>query len=333
MPKKGPGRCDRRGISWIELFELFPDEEAAERWWIASRWPNGVACPSCGSLDIQTRRTKKPQPYRCRSCRYDFSPKTGSLMQGSPLPYRTWVIAIYILTTGIKGTSSMKLHRDLKVSQKTAWFLAHRIRETWNKSNRMKPFDGPVEIDETYVGGRVKNMHASRRQLLKSQGVDNKMIVAGVKDRATGKVRATVVERADKKTLIPFVEESTVPGAKTYTDEAVVYHDLPNHESVTHSIGQYVDGQAHTNGVESFWALGVCAVERRRLLVRVGWAATGAGGDDCRARSLRRRTFAARNESSSHALSSVSGRLRRSARRDGCSVVGEQRAKFGPRGP
>ena len=255
MPKKGPGRCDRRGISWMELFELFPNEEAAERWWIASRWPNGVACPSCGSLDVQKRRTKKPQPYRCRSCRYDFSPKTGSLMQGSPLPYRTWVIAIYILTTGIKGTSSMKLHRDLKVSQKTAWFLAHRIRETWNKNNRMKPFEGPAEIDETYVGGRMKNMHSSRRQILKSHGTDNKMIVAGVKDRATGKVRATVVERADKKTLIPFVEESTVPGAKLFTDEAVVYHDLPNHESVTHSIGQYVDGQAHTNGVESFWAL------------------------------------------------------------------------------
>ena len=253
-PGKAPGRSERRGISWIELFELFPNEEAAENWWIASRWPNGVACPICGSFDVQKRRTKKPQPYRCRSCRYDFSPRTKSLMQGSPLPYRTWVIAIYILTTGIKGTSSMKLHRDLKVSQKTAWFLAHRIRETWDKSRKMKPFDGPVEADETYIGGKAKNMHAWKRKQMEG-GRGNKVIVAGVKDRATGKIRATVVERADQKTLVPFVEGATEPGAQVFTDEAKAYQGLPNHESVNHSIGQYVDGQAHTNGVESFWAL------------------------------------------------------------------------------
>ncbi len=130
MPK-APGKNYRNGISLIEFFDRFPDEESAERWWTTERWPTGVACPGCGSMNIQHRTTRKPQPYRCRDCRKDFSAKTGSLMHGSPLGYRIWVLAIYILTTGIKGTSSMKLHRDLKVSQKTAWYLAHRIRETW----------------------------------------------------------------------------------------------------------------------------------------------------------------------------------------------------------
>ena len=149
---KAPGRSERNGISLIGLFDMFPDEKSAERWWIANRWPDGVACPECGSTNVQERASRKPQPYRCRDCRYDFSAKTGSVMQGSPLGFRTWVIAIYLLTTSIKGTSSMKLHRDLKVTQKTAWFLAHRIRETWAESGSV-PFTGPVEADETYIGG------------------------------------------------------------------------------------------------------------------------------------------------------------------------------------
>ena len=127
---------------------MIPDEKAAEAWWVRSRWPHGVVCPACGSMRIQHRKTRKPQPYRCRDCRKDFSAKTGSLLEGSPLPFQTWVIAIYILTTGIKGTSSMKLHRDLRITQKSTWFLAHRIRETWAE-NCGAPFTGPVEADET----------------------------------------------------------------------------------------------------------------------------------------------------------------------------------------
>ena len=114
-----------------QLIKRFPTDEAAEQWFIATRWPDGVRCPKCGSDNIQERKTRKPQPYRCRACRKDFSVKTGTLMQGSNLGFQTWALAFYLMTTGLKGTASMKLHRDLGITQKSAWHLAHRIRETW----------------------------------------------------------------------------------------------------------------------------------------------------------------------------------------------------------
>ena len=232
---------------------MIPDEKAAEAWWVRSRWPHGVVCPACGSMRIQHRKTRKPQPYRCRDCRKDFSAKTGSLLEGSPLPFQTWAIAIYILTTGIKGTSSMKLHRDLRITQKSAWFLAHRIRETWAE-NCGAPFTGPVEADETYIGGKVRNMHRKKRRQLE-HGLANKTMVAGVLDRRTRKIRAHVVERKDAETLSGFVKQVAPRTPMVYTDEAAAYDRLPNREAVNHGVGQYVDGQAHTNGLESFWSL------------------------------------------------------------------------------
>ncbi len=265
MPKRGsgPGRSSRKGLTWEQLFELIPNEDAAREWWIASRWPHGITCPKCGSIDIQHRASGKPQPYRCRDCRNDFSPKTGSLMQGSPLPYRTWVIAIYILTTGIKGTSSMKLHRDLGITQKSAWFLAHRLREGWAESAGA-PFTGPVEADETRIGGKAKNMHRKKwRELSTGTNPDGTSkgqmshlaTVAGMKDRKTRRVRAKVVERASRRELVGHLNAGMEPGTLVYTDELASYQSLPNHETVQHGIGQYVDGQAHVNGMESFWAL------------------------------------------------------------------------------
>jgi len=231
---------------------MFPDEASAEKWWVASRWPNGIACPECGSMSVQTRESRKPQPYRCRDCRRDFSARTGSLLECSKVSFRKWVIAIYLLTTDIKGTASMKLHRDIGVSQKTAWFMAHRIRETWARATDV-PFMGDVESDETYIGGRESNKPKRKRH--GHRGTHGKMIVVGMKDRATRQIRAKVIERADLATLDPFVRQHAPPGAKIYTDENAAYQHLPNHESVRHGVGQYVDGQAHTNGMESFWSL------------------------------------------------------------------------------
>ncbi len=248
-----PGKHYRKGISLLQITAMFPDNAAAEQWFTATRWPDGPACPHCGSDNILTIKNRKPQPYRCRDCRKHFSVKVGTLMEGSNLGLRIWAIAFYLLATGIKGTASMKLHRDLGVTQKTAWHLAHRIRETW-RGNDDAPFEGPVEADESYFGGKAKNMHADKRAKLTGRGGVDKAAVAGVRDRATGKVRARVVKRVDGATLKPFVR-TAAPGAKVYTDEASAYDGLPDRESVKHGVGQYVDGQAHTNGLESFWGL------------------------------------------------------------------------------
>ena len=250
---KAPGKHFRKGMSLVEAVNKFSDEAEAEKWFVTTRWPNGVACPFCGSLDdVMERKNRKPQPWRCTACRKDFSVKTNTLMHSSKLPLSTWAIAFYLVTTNLKGVSSMKLHRDLGVTQKTAWHLAHRIRETWQ--DKRFEFLGPVEVDETYVGGKEKNKH-SNKKLKSGRGTIGKVPVVGIKDRETNQVHAVVVTNTDKVTLQNFVKESTVEGAKVYTDEAAAYKGLLNHESVSHSVGEYVKDQAHTNGIESFWSM------------------------------------------------------------------------------
>ena len=178
--------------------------------------------------------------------------KTGTLMHDSKLGLRIWAIAVYLMNMSIKGVSSMKLHRDLGITQKTAWYLAHRIREAWASGSRM--FGGPVEVDETYMGGKNANKHAEKK-IKNANGTVGKTAVVGMKDRKTNQVQAAVVERTNQATLQGFVNARIAPGAKIFTDEHGGYIDLSNHESVRHSVGQYVDGMAHSNGIESFWAL------------------------------------------------------------------------------
>ena len=179
----------------------------------------------------------------------------GTILEESRLPLRKWAIAIYLETTNLKGVSSMKLHRDLRVSQKTAWFMLHRIREAW-KQELGDRFEGPVEIDETFVGGKAKNMHAHKReQVIKGRGTVGKTAVVGAKDRKTNRVSATVVDNVDQPTLQGFIFENVAPGSKVYTDDHGGYDGLENHETVRHSVKEYVNGQAHTNGIESFWAM------------------------------------------------------------------------------
>ena len=236
----------------VQLTAMFPDDMTAEQWFVVQRWPQGVRCPVCDSDNVQERKTRKPQPYRCRSCRKDFSVKTGTLMHDSKLGYRVWAIALYLMSTGIKGVSSMKLHRDLGITQKTAWYLAHRIREAWKNDDDV--FGGPVEVDETYMGGRETNKHESKKAKA-GRGTVGKAAVIGMKDRQTKQVQATVIEHTDRPTLSGFVNDRIVSGAKVYSDEHSGYDWIENHEIVRHSVKEYVNGMAHTNGIESFWAL------------------------------------------------------------------------------
>ena len=256
MTHKAPGKAHREGITLLELAKLFPNEESARVWFEDILWPDGKRiCPRCKG-DNTHECTHIKMPYRCRDCRKYFSVKTGTVMAGSPLPLLKWVYAIYLDATSLKGVSSMKLHRDLGITQKTAWYMQQRIREAFAHEG-MTVFAGPVEADETYMGGKRRNMSNAKRKELEGRGAVGKTAIAGVKDRDTNQVTAKVVERTDAKTLQGFVKDNTAKGAKLYTDDAVVYSGIVDfdHESVKHSVSEYVRDQAHTNGIESFWSM------------------------------------------------------------------------------
>ncbi len=254
MAHNAPGKHFRKGISLIKLMEMFPSDAAAEDWFADARWDGGEpTCPLCGSQRVATIANRKPMPYRCKDCRKHFSVKHGTVMQSSKLGCRVWAIAVYLLTTGIKGTSGMKLHRDLDVTYKTAWHLAHRIRKAFPQVTAM--FAGPVEADETAIGGVEKNKHAARK-LRQGRGSVGKTIVHGILDRETNQVVADVVTTQDAATLQGRVLDATEATAQVYTDEAAAYTGMARrHESIQHGAGEYVREQAHTNGIESFWAL------------------------------------------------------------------------------
>ena len=259
MSNKGPGKHGRKGLSLIQIGDMFPDEVAARAWFVKRRWPNGPFCPHCGSFNVQSNIKHKTMTHRCRDCpkKPMFSLKTGTILEGTKLSYRVWIIAIYLVTTSLKGVASMKLHRDLDITQKSAWHLAHRLRKAMTERNNGQ-FCGPVEVDETYFGGQRRNMSIARRRALADtgHGAVGKTAVVGAKDRATKHVAAKVVKTTDKKTLHEFVGQHTKPGATVYTDDAKSYKGLPfKHESVKHSLSQYVKGDVHTNGIESLWSM------------------------------------------------------------------------------
>ena len=258
---KGPGKTSRRGITLAQIFRMFPDDNAAEKYFIKTRWPNRPHCPYCGSTSVLSGAKHKTMPYRCRQreCRKRFSVRTKTVMEASNLGYQVWAVAIHLLMTSLKSVSGMKLHRDLGVTQKSAWFLAHRLREAWHRIK--DPFLGPVEADETYMGGIRKNMSKSRRRQLTGRGAVGKTVVVGVKDRKTNRISAAVVEGTDACTLQAFIEDRVSHTAKVFTDEHGGYVGLlvDSHESVNHSADEYVRDEAHTNGVESFWSMLKCA--------------------------------------------------------------------------
>jgi transposase-like protein len=253
----------------LDAIQFFSDEQVCIDTVAKMRWPNGVKCPDCVTPNPYYIKTQKR--WKCRSCRRQFSVKVESIFEDSPLPLRKWLPALWLLSNCKNGVSSHELARTLGVTQKTAWFMLQRLRRALKAKDFGFKFGGnggAVEVDESFVGGRVSNMHRGRVKKLnqthtalmgKPSAVryHNKTAVLGILDRESKKVRAKVVPNTKRETLEKEILANVKYGSAVYTDEAVAYDTLRRrytHETVNH-IESYVRGQVHTNGLENFWSL------------------------------------------------------------------------------
>ena len=238
----------------MEFTDYFCDEETCVKHFTDSRFRNGEYCPHCHHDKIYLCANGKR--YHCAKCKQDFTIRTKTVFGDSKLPLRKWYMAVYLLSTSGKGISSVQLAKQIGVTQKTGWFIDHRIRKAM-KQNKGRLF-GKIEADETFIGGLSKNMHAKQRKAaIRGTGGTGKTPVFGMKSRA-GEVRAQVVPSVGIVDLHREIKSNVAPGATLYTDGWVGYRGLKaefNHASVDHMAKQYVNGDCHTNGIESFWAL------------------------------------------------------------------------------
>ena len=239
-------------MSIPEFYQQFPNEEACKQFIIQQRWPNGIACPQCGHNKVY--EISDGMGYKCAECKERFSVRTGMIMESSRLPLQKWLLAINLMTTARKGISSVQFAKNLGVTQKTAWYLSNRIRKAC--TDGINPLTGEVEVDETYIGGKRKNMSNAKRKELTGRGTVGKQPIMGMLERG-GQVRAMPIRGAEKKVLHGHIRNEVEKGSTIYTDEWKAYKGLKGytHEAVKHSAGEYVNGMAHTNGIESFWAL------------------------------------------------------------------------------
>ncbi len=255
-----------------EAIRYFANEDNCIRVVAEMRWANGPACPACGHMQHYWLESQKR--WKCKECWKQFSVKLGTIFEDSPIPLDKWLIALWMLVNCKNGISSYEVARDLGLTQKSAWFVLHRLRLAL-QSGSLSKAGGPgsqIEVDESYIGGKVNNMHKSRKLRLAkarseirnapgavSERYWGKVPVVGVLDREARKVRATVVPNVRRQTLQNHILTQIAPGSKLYTDSAVAYDKAALeskfvHEVINHMDG-YVRGQVHTNGLENFWSL------------------------------------------------------------------------------
>ncbi len=236
--------------------QYFSDEQVCIDTVAKMRWPNGPECPACGRKEHYYLKTQKR--WKCKECTKQFTVKLGTIFEESPIPLSKWLVALWMLVNCRNGVSSYEIARDLGVSQKAGWFMLQRLRLALQSGHMMKLGGGsaPVEVDETFIGGKARFMHKARRIRMKVREHNwSKTVVMGMLERG-GKVKTAVIAERKKPIVEQIVRENIIPGSEVYTDEFPGYYKLSDeyaHKVINH-LEHYVDGKVHTQGIENFWS-------------------------------------------------------------------------------